>query len=234
MSILDTLSSGGLEAIGRYYSIYQGIVIDNQDPTGVNRLKVVCANILGGITFWASPRNQYGGNNEGFKYLPPAINDVVYITFMDGDLSNPLWEYRGWFNGKASPMLSDPNVMGFSTRGNNFTTLDDETGDIYTCFQGNGIHIYGGNNQIQAKGIQQIDGKDGLILAGGENGGLIIIAKLTEKINQLVREIEGLKAQINTHTHSTSQGPTTPPVAPITQTITPFNQTDYEDNHTIH
>lgn len=237
-NILSMLSKQGLEALGRYYSIYEARVIDNQDPTGRNRLKVSCPNILAGATFWARPRGQCGTDNYAFKFITPGAGDFVYVTFMNGDLALPLWEYRGFDLMNGSKLFKYPSVLGFITKNGNSVILDDGDQDTLSVdIQGSAVHNYAGDNSILSKGMQHIDGEQGLILANGENGGLVKIKELTAKLNQLVSEIEAIKVQINTHTHpGVMPGPSTtsPPATPITQKVSQFVQSDYEDSHTIH
>lgn len=234
MNIAKVISDQGLDGFGRYYSIYEGIVTDNEDPSGLNRLKVLCTGINSGLVVWANPRNQHGGYHSGFKSITPDIGDLVYVTFIDGNVSQALWEYHGPFKIEYNPILNDNYIAGFYTKNKNFIIFNDQTGDLEFNFNGRVNIGSKGNQAFKSLGKTSIDGTEGLTLGDGSNGGLIIIAQLTQKLNQLVQEIETLKAQLNTHTHGTSQGSTTPPVTPFTQTITPFNQTDYEDTHTVH
>ena len=77
---------------------------------------------------------------------------------------------------------------------------------------------------------------DSVILNTGENGGVINIFQLTEKLNQTIQELEQLRGMFNSHVHSGvttgpgSSGPT------LTQVIKPFSQfvvDDYEDKTCI-
>ena len=46
------LTEEGIEGLGRYYSIYRGIVVDNNDTEKhMNRIKVCCPEVMGGIIF---------------------------------------------------------------------------------------------------------------------------------------------------------------------------------------
>lgn len=75
----------------------------------------------------------------------------------------------------------------------------------------------------------------------GKNEGLIKIKDLTDKLNQLVDEVNALKDMFNSHTHSvsttgtpTAQEGTAAPVVSKANAATKFNRSDYEDDHITH
>ena len=44
------ITDEGLEGLGRYYSVYRGIVIDNDDvEKHMNRVKVCVPEVMGGV-----------------------------------------------------------------------------------------------------------------------------------------------------------------------------------------
>lgn len=44
------ITDEGLEGLGRYYSVYRGIVIDNNDvEKHMNRVKVCVPEVMGGV-----------------------------------------------------------------------------------------------------------------------------------------------------------------------------------------
>lgn len=66
---------------------------------------------------------------------------------------------------------------------------------------------------------------------GGENGGTVLVEKLTDRLNKLQSELNSLKTWANTHTHasSTPTNPTSTPVTPFTGTISRFDKSEYEN-----
>lgn len=235
MNATDIIIEKGLEGLNRFYSIYRAVVIDNQDPDKANNLKVWIPEVLGGLQAWAIPRNQQGGEGNGFKSLTPDIGDYVYVTFEYGDASKPLWEYHGWAKGESPFPLNDPNYFGFITPKGNRIIVNEEDGTLDVSFKGQ-IFVRSASEVIISGGtLVNINGEDGVVVNGGENGGVINIDPLTQKLNQLVQEIETIKAQINTHTHTGNSGtPTSPPITPISQTISQFSAEDYEDTKHLH
>lgn len=80
-STAKLLTEEGIEGLGRYYSIYRGIVVDNNDTEKhMNRIKVCCPEVMGGIITWAYAKGQHGSINNGFKYLAPKVGDIVFVT----------------------------------------------------------------------------------------------------------------------------------------------------------
>lgn len=233
--VMGVIIEKGLEGLNRFYSIYRAVVVDNEDPDKANGLKVYIPEVLGGLITWAIAKHQYGGEGYGIKQLTPQVGDYVYITFELGDASQPCWEYHGWAAGEAPAPLNNPNVGGIITpKGNRILYDEDEnTLDIY--FKGQVLVHADAEVVVSSGSVVTLNGKDGVVINGGDNGGEIIIDKLTAKLNQLVGEIESLKAQLNAHTHTGNAGaPTSPPLTPLTQPISTFNSLDYEDTKTLH
>lgn len=111
-SLEEKIVVEGIESLGRYYSNYRARVVNNDDPDDLNRVKVAIPGINGGIILWAYPKGQHGGNQNGFKYLPPKIGDTVWVSFEQGDPSLPLWEYHSWAGEETPDDLKGPNRMG--------------------------------------------------------------------------------------------------------------------------
>ena len=61
--------------------------------------------------------------------------------------------------------------------------------------------------------------------------------ELTQKLNQLVNEVNTLRNTFNTHTHqgvTPGQGTTAPTATKVTKPISQFNKKDYEDESFLH
>lgn len=227
-SIAEVLTFNGLEGIGRYYSIYKGIVTKNEDPIGKNRLKV-CVPQVKGIILWAEPKGQHGAYRSGFKFLTPKVGDFVWVEFEGGDLSKPIWSYHGWAQGEIPLPLDDPDVMGIVTPKGNIITLDESDGHL-------DVYINGDIDVFTHKSLR-ICSEEVVEVNGGNNGGVINIEELTQKLNLLVSELEGLKAAFNTHTHSgvtTGGGISAVPVVTHDKNFSTFSESDYEDQNFTH
>lgn len=231
------ITEDGLEGLGRYYSVYRGIVTDNVDNQGMNRIKVCVPEVMGGSFCWAFPKGQHGSINSGFKYLAPKIGDIVFITFEFGDPTKPIWEYHGWALKQVPQPLDGPNKMGIVTPEGNLIVVDDDSGELNVHFNGPIMLHSDAEIMLNATKDIQVASKDSLILNTGANGGLINIEQLTQKLNQTIQELEQLRNQFNTHIHSgVTTGPGTSGPT-LNQVVKPFSQyivDDYEDKTCIH
>lgn len=228
----------GIEAFGRYYSRYRGIVLDNDDPYSMNRLKVAVPDIQGGIIDWAIPVNQEGSMDSGMKYLTPKPKDIVWVSFENGNPSKPLWEYCGWGLEECPEELAKPNTLGFVTPNGNKVFLDEDEGHLTVHVKGNVMVISeGGDIQLTTKkGSIILDAEEGIFGHDGENGGLINIDTLTDKLNNLQQELEGLRNNFNNHTHASSSpgSQSSPTGQQATSPFSKFNKEDYEDKTFLH
>lgn len=72
-----------------------------------------------------------------------------------------------------------------------------------------------------------VDG-DTITLNGGDNGGMVLVDKLTEKLNQLQQQIDAIQAAIEAHSHATPAGTTTGTTYARVN-VSRFNASDYEN-----
>lgn len=221
INIKELLMERGIESLGRFYSIYRGMVMDNEDPNHMNSLQVAIPEIQGGIIVWALPFGQHGGLKTGFKYLAPEIGDTVYIMFEYGNPSKPLWTYHGFGLEQIPEELDDPNRMGIITPNGNLVILDETSGELNIFTEG--------NITIKSNKVIQFQ--------NGSNEGLIKINELTNKLNQTISELEALRSSFNTHTHYGVQsggGTSAVPIQQITKSFSKYDKNDYEDKNCIH
>lgn len=238
-NLTNTIISRGLEGLNRYYGIYRGVVEKPKkevDLKGTNKLLVYVPDVLGGIRVWAYPRGQYGNTFSGCKYLTPREGDFVYITFEYGDPGKALWEPHGWAPNEAPYPLDDPFVAGIITPRGNKVIIREEGDSLQVSFNGPIIINSKDTVMISSSGTVTLEADDGIVLNQGDNDGLVNINQLTDKLNQLVSEIESLKTQVNTHTHTCAppSSPSSPPITPINQTFSTFQKQDYEDIKILH
>lgn len=227
----------GLESLHRYYSVYRGIVLDNDDKEkGINRIKVQVPDVMGGICTWAYPKGQHGSTMDGFKYLPPQVGDIVWVTFEFGDPTKPLWEYHGWGVKQTPPLLMGKDRFGFITPEGNQVIMEDRDGTLFVGFNGDITISTPETVIVDAKDVI-IKSSDTVMVNDGSNRGLVNILELTEKLNQLVSQVEKLRTLLNTHTHSgvtTGPGTSGTTLTPLTEATSSFNVKDYEDTKCIH
>jgi hypothetical protein len=126
------IQENGLEYLGRYYSTYRAIVINNNDELNMNRVHVYIPSVQNGIKIWALPKSTtIGGCFHGLKLTTPLVGEVVYIEFEGGDPLRPLWSYHGWATGETPDDLKDNNSIGLVTPEGNKIYIKDIDGELY-------------------------------------------------------------------------------------------------------
>lgn len=126
------IQENGLEYLGRYYSTYRAIVINNNDELNMNRVHVYIPSVQNGIKIWALPKSPtIGGCFHGLKLTTPLVGEVVYIEFEGGDPLRPLWSYHGWATGETPDDLKDNNSIGLVTPEGNKIFIKDIDGELY-------------------------------------------------------------------------------------------------------
>lgn len=126
------IQENGLEYLGRYYSTYRAIVINNNDELNMNRVHVYIPSVQNGIKIWALPKSAtIGGCFHGLKLTTPLVGEVVYIEFEGGDPLRPLWSYHGWATGETPDDLKDNNSIGLVTPEGNKIYIKDVDGELY-------------------------------------------------------------------------------------------------------
>lgn len=198
MNLYELIQQRGIEAIGRFYSTYRGIVITNYDPDSQNKVCVYLPSILRGVEVWAYPKHQQGGPGSGFKWLSPMEGSIVYVEFENGDPRHPLWSYHGWAIGEMPPELNKPNVLGFITPKGNKIILDESDSGVLTAIIQQDIIIKSldGNINVDANSI---------IMQGGEVG-IPESTSTVERLNKIEQDINNLKQAFTSWTPTPQDG----------------------------
>lgn len=148
--LLKDLINHGLESFGRYYSTYRAFVIENGDPEGLHRLKVVIPEVTGNATHevWAYPIGVFSGISEsGTPYgtqMLPQRGDLVWVSFERGNPEVPLWRlgYPGGNEKNFNAEMLDPNSYWFvSPKGNSVIINDTNNYITITLATGEAIKI---------------------------------------------------------------------------------------------
>lgn len=88
------------------YGIYRGLVVDNEDPMNIGRVKVRVYSIHGVSDIadedlpWATYCSPFGSANSG-SFIIPEVNNTVYVAFEGGDQQYPLYLGTVYSTGKA-------------------------------------------------------------------------------------------------------------------------------------
>jgi hypothetical protein len=85
-----------------YTGSYRGMVIDNQDPMGERRLRVQVPELSLDDLGWAR-----ASLPPGEVTAPPAVGEVVWVSFEAGDTDYPVWQVE------ASHVLPPAGSQGY-------------------------------------------------------------------------------------------------------------------------
>ena len=130
VTFLKDLVYHGFEKFGRYYSKYRAFVVDNEDPEGMQRLKLAIPGIADNpLEEWAYGSNQFMGPNYGAQVLPQK-GDMVWVTFEHGDPNVPIWEHGHAGENEIPKELRDPNIYWFRTPDGILLELDDTKKEV--------------------------------------------------------------------------------------------------------
>jgi uncharacterized protein involved in type VI secretion and phage assembly len=95
----------------RFFGKYRALVVDNDDPERLGRLKVSVPSLLGDqvVTGWAVPCVPYGGGTDRGMLFVPEVGDGVWVEFEEGDLEFPIWVGTFWSKPGGEPETPRPN-----------------------------------------------------------------------------------------------------------------------------
>jgi len=152
---MTTLTS---RQIKRYYGKYRGLVVDNDDPSQLGRLKARVPEVLGDVTSgWALPCTPYAGAGSG-QYTVPEPDTGVWIEFEAGDPSRPIWSGCWWGDGQLPAdnggQSGSPDLKVIRSEQGLMVTLDDSS-QVITVSDSNGsnlLEIEGTAGKITIKG----------------------------------------------------------------------------------
>ena len=112
------------------YALHYGVVVQNKDPEGLNRIKVRLPWLDHGDTdqtHWAQLQTPMEGKKFGW-YALPDIEDAVVVMFIAGDSSQPVILGGVWSKPDNSPEPNEDgknNFRGYRSRSGHRLILDD-------------------------------------------------------------------------------------------------------------
>lgn len=77
---------------GRYFGRYKGQVVETDDPAQLYRVRCTFPQHFGNhkdLLTWAFP------TSNGIAHIPP-VGTIVILSFIDGDITEPLYEWGPW------------------------------------------------------------------------------------------------------------------------------------------
>lgn len=158
------------------------------------------------------PLSLYGTEEYGTTCVPTE-GSAALITYIDGDLNRPV--FMGVSETDKWEFKRGQTVVTFTT------DPDDSSKDE--------VSVVVGNSKVRMT-------PDLIELNEGSLDGLVIVGKLTERLNKLQQQIDQIQSAISSHTHTVSTtGSATAQTGATTGTtysrvnVDKFNNSDYEN-----
>lgn len=205
----------------RHYGKFRGTVTDTEDPKKLGRLRAVVPELLGDVpTNWAWPCAPTPGH-----FAIPKVGTGVWIEFMAGKLSRPIWTGCWWGSGDVptdeSGTDATPDLKIFRSDSGLMLALHDDDNSIAVSDSDGqnllNIKIDEGTITLKATSKVVVDAPQ-IELVKGASHALVLGDQLMSYLSQLV-------IAFNTHMHPGEVAgviPVTPMLpAPLLQPPTP-------------
>ncbi|MGI8806770.1 MAG: phage baseplate assembly protein V [Acidimicrobiales bacterium] len=113
----------------RFPGKYVGIVVDNDDPKGLSRIRAQVPEILiEETTGWCLPSAVFAGPGVGLAVVPP-IGGLVFVEWPAGDVTRQaIWSGGLWADGDGVDGAG-PDAFVLVTPGGHRVELRDTSGD---------------------------------------------------------------------------------------------------------
>jgi hypothetical protein len=127
----DSFVQFGLEAFGRYYSVYRAKVDSNNDPEHQGRIKVIVEAFgsTAPLLEYAYPITPFASKDAGM-FFPPENGDQIYVVFENGNPRLPLYLGGWWMKGDTPASFTKenpPTVRGIETKSGHKILFDDSS-----------------------------------------------------------------------------------------------------------
>jgi uncharacterized protein involved in type VI secretion and phage assembly len=154
----------------RFVGKFVGVVVDNDDPRNLSRVRVRVPEVFGDEeTGWCLPCSPYAGSGVGLALVPP-VDSLVFVEWPAGDTTRaPIWSGALWSDGDGVSGAGPTKVL-LVTPGGHTITLDDDAPSIEIAaasgakatLDDNGVTIEFGGQKI-AVGQSSISLNDGAL-----------------------------------------------------------------------
>jgi len=175
----------------RYYSIYPGVIVSDEDPKKRGRVRVKVPDIMGDVELvnWAEPILLSAGKNFGVFY-PPKIGDYVWVQFRLGDVSAPVYMGGWWGKDEKPEFLSDNNKNAvFISRHGHQIVVDESEDNASVKIEMNDKSVFELNSGKKYIKLTDGDGNGLTIDTEGKVWNVKFDGKLIEQIKGEVQKI---------------------------------------------
>lgn len=177
-----------------------GIVKENYDADGLNRIKVQFAWQSGSdFTPWVRVATSHAGKEKGWHFIPEKEEEVI-VDFEGGDVDKP-YVVGSHYNGGAKSKINDKdnNIKSLITKSGNTLTFNDKDGSITITDPKGSTIILKGDETIEIKSKKKITVSSKDIEMNAENDITLnaknnITFKATKNIEASATEAINLKA----------------------------------------
>ena len=198
----------------RFYGKYRGIVIDNEDPERMGRIRASVPEVYGEADSpWALPCAPFSGDDVG-QFTLPDVDAGVWIEFEAGDANLPVWTGGWWRHGRVPQHNAgsdgSPAVKVLRSSSGLSISLDDDAEVIELADRngrnllridasGSEIRVEAGVKAIvQAQAIELVDGASHPLAYGDD----------------LLTYLQNLTTWLQTHMHPGEMAAGVLPVTP--------------------
>jgi uncharacterized protein involved in type VI secretion and phage assembly len=204
----------------RYYGKYRGLVVDNEDPQGMGRIRAQVPEVLDDVVSpWALPCTPYAGDGSG-QYTIPPVDAGVWVEFEAGDPSRPIWS-GGWWSPDQAPTNQDgtgkvPTMKVLRSEQGLMISFDDD-GQAISVSDSDGSNIL--KIQIQ-EGEVLLKGASKVVVEAPQ---IELVESATHPVvfgDELMSYLSQLVTMLQTHTHPGQMAAGIFPVTPMVPTPT--------------
>jgi hypothetical protein len=112
----------------RFYGKDLAIVVDNDDPKGLARVRAKVPEVFGEeTTGWCLPCSPYSGSGTGLAAVPP-VDSQIYVEWSAGDISRaPIWSGGAWPDGDGVEDAG-PDAIVLTTPAGHRVVIRDTSG----------------------------------------------------------------------------------------------------------
>lgn len=220
MGIIEIISKWGLEKLGRFYSIYEGYVVNVEDPEKMGRIQVVVprTHFSNTTPVWARQKGIPSGNGCSVHILPQK-GEMVWVEFLGGNPRLPVWSFGHHNENQEYPeeFVNNSDVYGLKTKtctltiDDNNKSLEVKSGDFLMSITNNGKDV-----EIKNKSGFKIElNEAGLKMGKGDlHEPMLLGTKTQTVINADIANLQALVAALAAFA-STGNSICVPPNVPL-------------------